>query len=496
MESNIEIEVGKSQKLEFEIIPENATEKTVVFESSAPDIVTVEPNGIVTAHSFGEATITVTCDEIVKTVNVIVKEKTADVNSTDIQTLPHVHSYGSIKYESEHPHKGYKLCLSCGNKEYTNGTWQDNSCTTCNPPHVHSYSSVKYEAEHPHKGYKLCLSCGNKEYTNSTWQDNSCTTCNPPHVHSYGSIKYESEHPHEGYKVCYCGARISANYNQIKSDCNECYPCTYCNSTAHLTKNHPACSDCGSKNHATYEHDESDGWVTKLPSYVNETKYDIDYKTEYLYKTRETTTSSKASKSGWNLYDEDWEWGEYGSWSGWQDNYVAESDSRDVETRDVVDVPEHTEYRYGAYVGDNNRGNRPCSYCATGETNRTPKEVWTSWSETKVTTPSGWNYKCPYGCTHKGGQYFSTANSPGGRGAGYYWHDYKVSGYGDVFFWEETRQVNATYRIQYKYRERDKVYTYYFEKWTEDSNWSTTEKSVNDNRKLVETRTVYKWVLK
>lgn len=400
--SNIELEVGKTHKLDFTVVPEDATNTTVSFESSDNGIVAVDENGNIVANKVGSVTITVTCDDIVKTVTVIVKENTVTVNPTEDQPLPH--------------------------------------------------------------------------------------------VHSYGAVQYKNEHPHEGYKECSCGAIASANNNQKKSNCSQCYPCEYCNSTAHLTNNHPACSYCGSKNHTTYEHDESDGWVTYKPS--NASKYDIETRTEYLYETRQTCESGKEYLSGWDLYDEDWEWGEYGSWSSWQDGYVSETDSRQVRTREVVDVPAHTEYSYVAYVGNNNRGNRPCSYCATGETNRTPEEVRTSWSETRVSTPSGWNYKCPYGCSHKGGQYFSNANAPGGRGAGYFWHDYVVDGYSDVFFWEESRYVDATYTAQYQYQERDKVYTYYFEKWTEDSNWTTTKKSVNDNRKLVDQRTVYKWVLK
>ena len=186
--------------------------------------------------------------------------------------------------------------------------------------------------------------------------------------------------------------------------------------------------------------------------------------TKYTYAKTHYTTSSSSTMSGWTKYDTTWVWSDYGSWSAWQYGAVTETDSRDVETQQVVDVPEHTEYRYGAYVGDNNRGNRPCSYCATGYNNRTPNEVWTEWSNSKIPTPSGWNYKCYHGCSHRGGQYFSTEASPGGRGAGYYWHDYVVDGYSDVFFWEETRQVAATYKTQYRYRDRSKVYTYHFYK--------------------------------
>ena len=473
--------VGDEILIQANVVPEESNAE-ISCESSDETVVYVDEDGRIIALKEGTVSITLSADDVTRVFDITVLSAEQQASSSD--TPPPVTvdnkekcTHPSFRTEAEkvHPHPEYTVCNSCGANFGYNGVNRSSYKT--------EYSDV-----HPHKEYKYCLLCDYKESTNKTRKDSSCSTCNPKHVHSYGAVKYEDEHPHKGYKLCECGERVSVNDKLKDGDCSECYPCTHCDST----------------NHLTYEHEASDGWVLSLPSYVknNKSKYIIDDKTQYRYKTRETTTSSKKSMSGWTLYDEDWEWSEYGSWSGWQDSDISETESRQVKTRDVVDVPGHYVYSYGAYVGDNGSGNKPCSYCATKETNRTPKEVWTSWSKEKAeiqltkTTRSEWNYKCPYGCSHKGGQKFSTANSPDGRGAGYFWHDYVVDGYSDVFFWEETKYVDTTYKTQYKYQEREKVYTYYFEKWTVDSKWTDNEKSENEDRKLVESRTVYKWVLK
>ena len=47
-------------KIEYEILPSNASEKGVTFESSAPEVASVSADGIITANAVGEAVITVT----------------------------------------------------------------------------------------------------------------------------------------------------------------------------------------------------------------------------------------------------------------------------------------------------------------------------------------------------------------------------------------------------------------------------------------------------
>lgn len=53
------VKPGDSQEIALSIFPENATEKEVWWTSSAPDIVSIDQNGKVTAHSIGSSEITV-----------------------------------------------------------------------------------------------------------------------------------------------------------------------------------------------------------------------------------------------------------------------------------------------------------------------------------------------------------------------------------------------------------------------------------------------------
>ena len=66
---------GKSQTIEFKILPGDATIKTAAFSSSDPKIVKVSKQGVVTAVDKGEATVTVVADgnrNIIRTVKVTV----------------------------------------------------------------------------------------------------------------------------------------------------------------------------------------------------------------------------------------------------------------------------------------------------------------------------------------------------------------------------------------------------------------------------------------
>jgi len=58
-ENLIELNKNHGYKLNYQVLPENATNKLVTFESSNPDIVTVDESGYIFAKSNGTATITV-----------------------------------------------------------------------------------------------------------------------------------------------------------------------------------------------------------------------------------------------------------------------------------------------------------------------------------------------------------------------------------------------------------------------------------------------------
>ncbi|AKL96977.1 surface protein [Clostridium aceticum] len=62
-QNNISLMVGETQVLEVAVLPEEATNRNVLWETSNPDIVEVSAQGVVTAQSEGQALITVSTEE-------------------------------------------------------------------------------------------------------------------------------------------------------------------------------------------------------------------------------------------------------------------------------------------------------------------------------------------------------------------------------------------------------------------------------------------------
>ena len=75
--SELNLKVGNTQLLAAVVMPENATDKQVTWESSDTAIVTVGADGTVTAVAPGSATVTVRCGEVTAscTVTVTAPEK-------------------------------------------------------------------------------------------------------------------------------------------------------------------------------------------------------------------------------------------------------------------------------------------------------------------------------------------------------------------------------------------------------------------------------------
>lgn len=203
-------------------------------------------------------------------------------------------------------------------------------------------------------------------------------------------------------------------------------------------------------------------WQTSLPSNVTSSKYDIENKTQYRKKTRETTTSTNSSMSGWTQYDSETSFGDYGSWSSWSNTAVSESDTRQVETKNVA-ATYKTQYNYSRY--------------------------------TEKTGGHGWN-----GPTQGnwGGHYCQYYQERGWTDAPleYAWSDsgYSVYGYsGNYWYNQQTRQTQVTAAYtQYRYRDRSKTTTYYYERWSDWSSYGDSPISSSNNVK-VDTRTVYRY---
>lgn len=63
----IRLLVGESETLTYTITPSNATNRNVIWGSNAEDVATVSPDGLVTAHKEGMATVSVTTEDNQKT---------------------------------------------------------------------------------------------------------------------------------------------------------------------------------------------------------------------------------------------------------------------------------------------------------------------------------------------------------------------------------------------------------------------------------------------
>lgn len=74
-----EIEVGTSCNLVFDFSPVNTTRKNVKFSSSAPEIISVNASGIITANARGEAVITAELEGITKEITVTAYKKTSGI---------------------------------------------------------------------------------------------------------------------------------------------------------------------------------------------------------------------------------------------------------------------------------------------------------------------------------------------------------------------------------------------------------------------------------
>ena len=85
---------------------------------------------------------------------------------------------------------------------------------------------------------------------------------------------------------------------------------------------------------------------------------EVETQTRYRYREKETTTGTSSTKNGWTLYDTTYSWSDYGAWSGWSTSAVSNSNSRKVETK--------TQYRY-----------RSISY----STEYTNWGAWSSWQD-------------------------------------------------------------------------------------------------------------------
>ena len=177
---------------------------------------------------------------------------------------------------------------------------------------------------------------------------------------------------------------------------------------------------------------------------------------KYKYTQRSYTTSGSSNMNGWTKYDTKSTWGDWGSWSSWQDSSVKSSDSRQVETKSVVASYNYkTVYHYYYYSKAKTNGNT--SYTKSSSY---PNRYTVTFDKALPKTSEG--TKVPK-------QKYKWSNH---HGTGKYMFVYADDPY-------TTKEVISTnYKTQYRYRDRNLIYTYYFYK---DENKESATAPSGDN---------------
>ena len=202
------------------------------------------------------------------------------------------------------------------------------------------------------------------------------------------------------------------------------------------------------------------GWVlaSNMPAdgKVSSTKW------KYTLTTR-TTSNSATAPAGYTSYkDATWVWGEYSSWSSWSTTAVSASDSRKIETKTVTDREAYTNYKYYIYRTSDGYGYGTKNY-NTGSHGACTKydEINLSYALALQDSANGLY-----------GPYDSSMFS----------HSYDK-----YWFFGGSTPVAAVTHTEYRYADRSKVYTYYYQKVEEKE--SATQVTASDTISNVQ-----KWV--
>ncbi len=141
--------------------------------------------------------------------------------------------------------------------------------------------------------------------------------------------------------------------------------------------------------------------------------------------------------------------GHWGPWSSWSSTKVTASRTRQVETRQIPNGSTRTEYRYGRF--ENNTDYHFCPDAAIDEAKAYGGDispyslVWTNWSSTRTDAIEHW--RVCYDRTHNHVYCIYNWNNEADAWPYEYWVN------GKKYYWEDTRQVEATYKTEYRYRD-------------------------------------------
>ncbi len=186
---------------------------------------------------------------------------------------------------------------------------------------------------------------------------------------------------------------------------------------------------------AHWTQNDASGWVleSEVPSdaeIVNE---------KWTYDLTTKITSSSNNVSGYNLYDATWVWSNYGHWTNWSSSAVESSDSREVETKKVVDRASYTQWNIYYY------------------------RYWnTTYGAYYYTFSSAYGGTLYQRSLPESSLAFSKYAS--GRDAYIIINEADRNFRGELWFVSSTETIPEIAHTEYRYRERTKIYTYYHSK--------------------------------
>ncbi len=241
-------------------------------------------------------------------------------------------------------------------------------------------------------------------------------------------------------------------------------------------------------------------WMTETEyaSFTQPEGSTVETKTQYRKRDKETITTQTSTYLDWTLVSTSTRYSDWGNWSAWQDASVTANDLKQVETRQVLVTEAHTEYRYGRWFGTNVVGAQSgTSYSAAAS----PAFAHANYNYKNASSKFSLNYSAWSSTRYSEDEYHfkSTLQDSGATthyaytGGYYYWHIYYLGAREATYkyFWEESKEVPATYKTQYRYRTRSEITDYTFEHWTDWSAWGDTAITGSSTRQ-VDTRTMYR----
>ena len=268
----------------------------------------------------------------------------------------------------------------------------------------------------------------------------------------------------------------------------------------------------------------SSGTEVAMGSVISLSVCNNETRTQYRSRSisEETTTSSSSALEGWTLYNTTKSWSDWGGWSDWSTTSFSKNDATDVESK--------AQYRYKSRETKSSTSSSLDGWTQTGS------EItsYTAWSGNKTTTNSISesntvhivSSSTVYNYYHYDNKYdwgdpgIDSVASGSGNGQkitqNYAYHTYSTSKplpknnnfkdiggkqmYGGVGSGAKACANNfylwflAGTTTTYTYQTREPIYTYYYEKISDYTEWSDADTSSSVSQPVnKETRTIYRY---